>query len=254
MAHIELLADCQAYAVPWCSVPKSLSSCTVQVLLNGPAPLTQWKVGGGRRTSRPRTTRFTPKAAMVPSAAQHPRRGSEADYDLTLQIKGITRAPDSSEMKTLVDHRRQSSGKAAKCMFWKDAGAGAHRRVRNRIRKSMHTLFTAAAFCMFNCYVDGLATPRFSRDPENYREIGKMSAQPGYGSGLQEAPVIGHCSAKPGSARQTSILEERSFMAHIRFRKGPWNGANGVRSRHQQSPNALRRDSCAPLIRSGIAK
>jgi len=37
----------------------------------------------------------------------------------------------------------------------------------------------AAAFCMFNRYVDGLATWQ-PRDPEIYREIGQQTAKLGY--------------------------------------------------------------------------
>ncbi|MGA8271713.1 MAG: hypothetical protein WB919_09165, partial [Candidatus Sulfotelmatobacter sp.] len=46
--------------------------------------------------------------------------------------------------------------------------------------KEIHdTVLIAAAFCMFNRYVDGLATWQ-PRDPEIYREIGKQTAKLGY--------------------------------------------------------------------------
>jgi uncharacterized peroxidase-related enzyme len=41
------------------------------------------------------------------------------------------------------------------------------------------TVLIAAAFCMYNRYVDGLATVQ-PRDPELYRERGKMVARDGY--------------------------------------------------------------------------
>jgi len=41
------------------------------------------------------------------------------------------------------------------------------------------TVLIAAAFCMFNRYVDGLGTMQ-PRDPELYRERGKMVARDGY--------------------------------------------------------------------------
>jgi uncharacterized peroxidase-related enzyme len=41
------------------------------------------------------------------------------------------------------------------------------------------TVLIAAAFCMFNRYVDGLGTVQ-PRDPELYRERGKMVARDGY--------------------------------------------------------------------------
>jgi len=46
--------------------------------------------------------------------------------------------------------------------------------------KEIHdTVLIAAAFCMFNRYVDGLATWQPS-DPEVYREIGMITVQLGY--------------------------------------------------------------------------
>lgn len=41
------------------------------------------------------------------------------------------------------------------------------------------TVLIAAAFCMYNRYVDGLATVQ-PRDPDLYRERGKMVARNGY--------------------------------------------------------------------------
>ena len=46
-------------------------------------------------------------------------------------------------------------------------------------REIHDTVLIAAAFCMFNRYVDGLATWQPS-DPEAYREMGKMLAHEGY--------------------------------------------------------------------------
>jgi hypothetical protein len=46
--------------------------------------------------------------------------------------------------------------------------------------KGIHdTVLIAAAFCMFNRYVDGLDTWQ-PRDPEIYREIGQQTARLGY--------------------------------------------------------------------------
>ena len=46
--------------------------------------------------------------------------------------------------------------------------------------KEIHdTVLIAAAFCMYNRYVDGLATWQ-PRDPEIYREIGQQTAKLGY--------------------------------------------------------------------------
>jgi uncharacterized peroxidase-related enzyme len=53
--------------------------------------------------------------------------------------------------------------------------------------KAIHdTVLVAAAFCMFNRYVDGLATWA-PKDPRIYREIGQRIAAKGYGSRFREA-------------------------------------------------------------------
>ena len=53
--------------------------------------------------------------------------------------------------------------------------------------KAVHdTVLIAAAFCMFNRYVDGLATWT-PRDPQIYSEIGNRIAEKGYGSRFREA-------------------------------------------------------------------
>jgi hypothetical protein len=55
-----------------------------------------------------------------------------------------------------------------------------HAREQGASDKEIHdTVLIAAAFCMFNRYVDGLATWQ-PRDPEIYREIGKQTSQLGY--------------------------------------------------------------------------
>jgi len=47
--------------------------------------------------------------------------------------------------------------------------------------KEIHdTVLMAAAFCMFNRYVDGLATWAPQNDPQAYRESGKRLAEKGY--------------------------------------------------------------------------
>lgn len=49
--------------------------------------------------------------------------------------------------------------------------------------KAIHdTVLTAAAFCMYNRYVDGLATWT-PEDPEGYERVGAQMAEHGYGRG-----------------------------------------------------------------------
>jgi uncharacterized peroxidase-related enzyme len=56
----------------------------------------------------------------------------------------------------------------------------ARARQRGATDKEIHdTVLIAAAFCMYNCYVDGLATPQ-SPDRDMYREMGQRLAKEGY--------------------------------------------------------------------------
>jgi uncharacterized peroxidase-related enzyme len=56
--------------------------------------------------------------------------------------------------------------------------------------KEIHdTVLIAAAFCMYNRYVDGLAT-RAPSDPDMYRENGRRLAEEGYVSSTAKLPAI----------------------------------------------------------------
>jgi uncharacterized peroxidase-related enzyme len=109
-------------------------------------------------------------------AAQH-LGGSDADYELISQIKkNYGDAPISGKMKALLG----IAGKVQKGGKHVTADDVARAREHGATDKEIHdTVLIAAAFCMFNRYVDGLATWQPS-DPEVYREIGKMSAKLGY--------------------------------------------------------------------------
>ncbi len=65
--------------------------------------------------------------------------------------------------------------------------------------KEIHdTVLIAAAFCMFNRYVDGLATWQ-PHDPEVYREIGEHTARLGYVGRDYKKPLEA-ITAKQGSS------------------------------------------------------
>ena len=64
--------------------------------------------------------------------------------------------------------------------------------------KEIHdTVLIAAAFCMFNRYVDGLGTWQ-PTDPEIYREIGKLTSQLGY-AGRDFKKPLQAIAAKPNN-------------------------------------------------------
>ena len=110
------------------------------------------------------------------TAAQH-LGGSDADYALIGEInRNFEAAPISEKMKALlaIAGKVQKSGK--------QVGPEDIERARRHgatDREIHDTVLIAAAFCMFNRYVDGLGTWQPS-DPEVYREIGKQTASLGY--------------------------------------------------------------------------
>ena len=110
------------------------------------------------------------------TAAQH-LGGNAAGYELIGQIKhDCETAPLSNKMKALL----AIAGKVQK--GGKHVTAEDVRRARDHgaTDKEIHdTVLIAAAFCMFNRYVDGLDTWQ-PRDPEVYREIGRQTAALGY--------------------------------------------------------------------------
>ena len=110
------------------------------------------------------------------TAAQH-LGGSRADYELISQIKQNYEAtPLSDKMKALlaIAGKVQRGGKQVTTADVERA------REHGATDKEIHdTVLIAAAFCMFNRYVDGLATWQ-PHVPEVYLEIGKQTARLGY--------------------------------------------------------------------------
>jgi len=101
----------------------------------------------------------------------------QGNYDLVEQIKSNPEASGvSDKLKALlaIAGKVQQGGKQVTgqdVARAKDQGA---------TDKEIHdTVLIAAAFCMYNRYVDGLATWQ-PREPEAYREMGKQLAHEGY--------------------------------------------------------------------------
>jgi uncharacterized peroxidase-related enzyme len=110
------------------------------------------------------------------TAAQH-LGGTDADYELIASIKQNYVASEiSSKMKALL----AIAGKVQKGGKHVTGDDVARARQEGATDKEIHdSVLIAAAFCMFNRYVDGLATWQ-PRDLEIYREIGMLTAQLGY--------------------------------------------------------------------------
>ena len=108
------------------------------------------------------------------AAAAHHLGGNEA---LVKQVKlDFEGAAISDKLKTLLN----IAGKVQKGGKNVTAEDIARAREKGATDKEIHdTVLIAAAFCMYNRYVDGLATWA-PADPELYRERGKYLAEEGY--------------------------------------------------------------------------
>jgi uncharacterized peroxidase-related enzyme len=108
------------------------------------------------------------------AAAAHHLGGNEA---LVKQVKlDFEAAPISDKLKTLlaIAGKVQKGGKSVTPEDIERA------RQKGTTDKEIHdTVLIAAAFCMYNRYVDGLATWA-PADPDLYRERGKYLAEEGY--------------------------------------------------------------------------
>jgi uncharacterized peroxidase-related enzyme len=119
------------------------------------------------------------------TAAEH-LGGRDADYELIRRVKqNFSAAAISDKMKALltIAGKVQQGGKHVTS---EDVAAA---RLHGATDKEIHdTVLIAAAFCMFNHYVDGLATWQ-PQDPEVYREIGKQTSRLGYAARDWKKPL-----------------------------------------------------------------
>ena len=104
-------------------------------------------------------------------------RDHEDDEDLVAQVKrDFTEAPIYDKLKSLlaIAGQVQKSGKNV------TTESVEHAREQGASDHEIHdTVLIAAAFCMFNRYVDGLATVA-SQDPEFYRQRAAQIVRDGY--------------------------------------------------------------------------
>ena len=178
MAHIRLLEGLPGIRGPMVFSPETTKPLCdlVQVLLTGAHRLTPAEREMIATYVSSQNDCFYCQSCHGSTAAQH-LGGSEADYELIAQIKQNYHAtPISAKMKSLlaIAGKVQQGGKHVTTEEVERA------RQHGATDEEIHdTVLIAAAFCMFNRYVDGLATWQ-PRDPEIYREIGKLTAQLGY--------------------------------------------------------------------------
>jgi uncharacterized peroxidase-related enzyme len=178
MAHIQLPEGLPGIRGPMVFSPQTTKPLCdlVQVLLTGPHTLTPAEREMLATFVSSQNDCFYCQSCHGSTAAQH-LGGSDADYDLIASMKQNFEATAiSAKMKTLL----AIAGKVQKGGKHVTGDDVARARREGATDKEIHdTVLIAAAFCMFNRYVDGLATWQ-PGDPEIYREIGKQTSQLGY--------------------------------------------------------------------------
>jgi uncharacterized peroxidase-related enzyme len=178
MAHIQLPEGLPGIRGPLVFSPATTQPLCdlVEALLRGPSTLTL----AGREmiatyVSAQNDCHYC-QTSHGSTAAQHLGGGS-ADYELIGQMKrDCETAGLSDKMKTLL----AIAGKVQRGGKYVTTEDVERARSHGATDKEIHdTVLIAAAFCMFNRYVDGLDTWQ-PRDPELYVEIGRQTAALGY--------------------------------------------------------------------------
>jgi uncharacterized peroxidase-related enzyme len=188
MAHIEF-----AEGLPGIRGPLSFSPATTkplaelaEVLLYGPHTLTAAEREMIAAYVSSQNDCYYCHSCHGSTAAQH-LGGSPADYALIDQVKqNFEVAPVSDKMKALL----AIAGKVQKGGKHVTTDDVERARRHGATDKEIHdTVLIAAAFCLFNRYVDGLATWQ-PRDPDMYLEIGKQTASLGYARRNWKKPPV----------------------------------------------------------------
>jgi len=178
MAHIQLPEGLPGIRGPMVFSPETTKPLCdlVQVLLAGPHSLTSAEREMIATYVSSQNECIYCQSCHGSTAAQH-LGGSDADYELILRMKQDYEAtPISSKLKALL----AIAGMVQRGGKYVTTGAIQRARSEGASDKEIHdTVLIAAAFCMFNRYVDGLATWQ-PTDPEIYREIGMQTSRLGY--------------------------------------------------------------------------
>jgi alkylhydroperoxidase/carboxymuconolactone decarboxylase family protein YurZ len=152
MAHIQLQDDLPGIVGPLAFSPDTAQPLRqlAEVLLRGPSTLTS-----------------------AERAAAH----LGGNYDL---VESVKLAPEAAEVSNKLKALLAIAGKVQKGGKQVTSGDVARARQDGATDKEIHdTVLIASAFCMFNRYVDGLATWQ-PKEREAYREMGETMAHEGY--------------------------------------------------------------------------
>jgi uncharacterized peroxidase-related enzyme len=178
MAHISLKDGLPGIRGPMTFSPETTKPLAelAQVLLTGPHTLTPAEREMIATYVSSQNDCFYCQSCHGSTAAQH-LGGKDADYEFIAEMKRNFESTSlSAKMKALLNiaGKVQQGGKNVTTVDVDRA------RSEGATDKEIHdTVLIAAAFCMFNRYVDGLATWQPS-DPEIYREIGQQTSKQGY--------------------------------------------------------------------------
>jgi len=178
MAHISLTEGLPGIRGPMTFSPETTKPLAelAQVLLTGPHTLTPAEREMIATYVSSQNDCLYCQSCHGSTAAQH-LGGKDGDYEFIAEMKrdfeGTSLSP---KMKALLNiaGKVQQGGKNVTTSDVERA------RSEGATDKEIHdTVLIAAAFCMFNRYVDGLGTWQPS-DPEIYREIGQQTSSQGY--------------------------------------------------------------------------
>jgi uncharacterized peroxidase-related enzyme len=176
MAHIELPKGLPGILGPMAFRPETAKPLSelAEVLLRGPSSLSSWERELiAAYVSSLNNCLFCMSSHAAASEAWHPNR-PETIYE-------VIKNPDSNQISLkmrallVIAKKVQSQAKTVSAVdidFAKSAGA--------TDRELHDTVLIAAAFCMYNRYVDGLATEAPPAGSSAYREMGVMLKERGY--------------------------------------------------------------------------
>jgi uncharacterized peroxidase-related enzyme len=175
MAHIKVPDNLPGILGPMAISPASTKALRelAEVLLRGPNTLTSGEREIIATCVSSQNDCYFCQLSHGAAAAEH----LSGNYELIDRIKQNFGAAEISEkLKSLL----AIAGKVQKGGKHVTAGDVERARQQGATDKEIHdAVLIAAAFCMFNRYVDGLGTWQ-PADPQAYREMGKTMAQIGY--------------------------------------------------------------------------
>jgi uncharacterized peroxidase-related enzyme len=198
MAHIQLPEGLPGIRGPLVFSPATTQPlCNLaEVLLRGPNTLTMAEREMIAAYVSAQNECYYCQTCHGSTAAQY-LGGSPADYELIARMScNCEAAPLSGKMKALLS----IAGKVQKGGKHVTAEDVERARSDGATGKEIHdTVLIAAAFCMFNRYVDGLNTWQ-PHNAEFYRDVGKQTAALGYVARDWKRPLQTESNTQPAAA------------------------------------------------------